>query len=127
LSFVMLDLPITTIDGTVATALLAILSSLVGALVWVVRSVTVRSDRVMETRDKQVGKTIEMLRVAVSSFQSFQHGGSAAHSKIIERLDALAAVQAETAAAYGKIIERLDGLAGVQAETLRQLRQGRAE
>ncbi len=64
-------------------ALLAILSALVAALIWLVKSMQARSDRMMEQRDKEVGRLIGALESAVNIFADFQEQESEVHAKIV--------------------------------------------
>lgn len=96
-------------DEAAVTALLSILSVLVGVLVYVVRTMTLRTDRLLAARDKQVERTIDTLKTAVESFSMFERASSEMHRALIDRLDALAQAQKETIEvlkANGKEIER---------------------
>ena len=81
-------------------ALLAILASLVAALIWMVKSNAVRSDKLLAQRDTEVARAMDALTAAVDTFKTFEQDSSTA---------------------FGKLVDRLDGVEQIQDKTLREL------
>lgn len=74
-------------------ALLGVLSVLVAGMIWMVKAMTTRSDKIIEQRDKEVCKLIKTLEAAVSAFKNFELEGSEVFHKLIDRLDASEQIQ----------------------------------
>ena len=53
-------------------ALLAILASMVGALVWIVKRMTTAQERAAKQRDKEIALLIEGLTTSVDAFANFK-------------------------------------------------------
>jgi hypothetical protein len=75
----------------ITQTLLGLIASLIGAGIWVVKSLLARSDRLIEARDKQIGVTIDTLGKAVDSFRHYQREETEAHAKILSAIEALKA------------------------------------
>jgi hypothetical protein len=65
-------------------ALLAVLTALVGALIWLVKAQTTRSDRLIEQRDAEVGRLIQSLEGAVAAFRAFETDEQQTHKLILD-------------------------------------------
>ena len=68
-------------------ALLAILSALVAVMVWLVKAMTTRSDRLIEQRDKEVARLITSLEASVDTFKTFEIESGECFGKLVDRLD----------------------------------------
>jgi len=69
------------------SALLAILSALVAALVWMVKATSKRSDRLIEQRDRENARLIDALEKAVDSFKTFEIESGECFGKLLDRMD----------------------------------------
>lgn len=87
--------------------LLAVLSALVAALIWMVKTTTSRSDRMIEQRDKDVARLITTLEASVASSQAYERNSSAAFEHMVTRLDAGVAVQEGVLSELQSMNERL--------------------
>lgn len=68
-------------------ALLAILASLVAALIWMVKSSSTRSDKLIAQRDKENARLIDSLETAVDTFKTFEIESGECFGKLLERMD----------------------------------------
>lgn len=84
-------------------ALLTILSLLVGSLIWTVKALVGRSDRMVEVRDIEVQRSLRSLEAAVDAFRKFEAHEHDIHSKLITSMEMLAKTQEQT-------LERLESL-----------------
>lgn len=80
-------------DG-LTQALLAIIASLVGAMIWVVKSLITRSDNLQQVRDEQINELVNSLNKAIGlnhqaimAFSNFEDEEQKVHEKIIGHLD----------------------------------------
>lgn len=110
-------------DATAIQALLAILSTLVGGLIWVVRKLMARSEKQLERRDREVTAllkvattAIEQNQRAISLFEKFEMEERAVHNAICRDLDEhgralerLAMTQDAITKQLARIAEKLDG------------------
>jgi len=67
-------------------SLLALIVTMVGCGVWVVKALMHRSDRMIEARDQQIAQSIESLSKAVRTFQQFEKHEVETHTEIIQSL-----------------------------------------
>ena len=71
---------------TIEQGLLAALTALVGALIWLVKAMNTRSDKLIEQRDTEVARLITTLEKAVDAFADFQTREDEAHGYILAKL-----------------------------------------
>lgn len=71
---------------TIEQGLLAALTGLVGALIWLVKAMNVRSYKLIEQRDHEVARLITTLEKAVDAFALFQTREDDAHGHILKKL-----------------------------------------
>jgi len=81
-------------------AVLGILASLVGALVYLVKSNSTRSDkmaewsnRLLEQRDEQLNETLGTLKDAVRSFERFEREEVDVHRQILDCVEGITQIQ----------------------------------
>lgn len=74
-------------------ALLAILSALVAALVWLVKTMNSRSDKLIEQRDEEVARLISSLEASVDAFKNFELESAMCFGKLVDRLDTSEQIQ----------------------------------
>lgn len=67
--------------------LLTILSALVAVMVWLVRSMNTRSDKLIAQRDKEVARLIKSLEMSVTTFKNFEVESGHCFTKLVDRLD----------------------------------------
>jgi len=75
--------------GNLEAALLALLAALVSAGIWTVKALMSRSDRLMESRDKQLEQSIATLVIAVDSFRKFELAEAESHHAMLTGMQAL--------------------------------------
>jgi len=92
-------------------ALLAVLSALVAALVWLVKAMQSRSDRLIEQRDKEVAKLIKTLEKAVDAFAAFELEGVTVFGKLVYRMEVTQQIQEQVLAELRAMRERLPPVA----------------
>ena len=91
------------------SSLLAVLASLVGALIWVVKHLMARSDRILESRDMQIGSALDKLSAAVDAFGRVEQREDEVHDALLVRMEALSGE-------HGSIISRLEAVTVVQKQ-----------
>ena len=97
---------------TLETSLLAVLTTLVAALIWVTKALFARSERLIDARDSQISRALDQLEKAVSAFGRVESREDEIHDKIIARLDAIATTQDKSLAISDSILEQLRALSG---------------
>ncbi len=78
---------------TIEQGLLTALTALIAALVWLVKAMISRSDRLIEQRDLQLGRCLDTLETAVDTFKTFEEESGSAFSKLVDRLDGSEQIQ----------------------------------
>lgn len=73
---------------TIEQGLLAALTALVGALIWLVKANQSTSNRLIEQRDKEVTRLIQALEAAVEAFKGFELDSVSVFGKLLDRMDA---------------------------------------
>lgn len=71
-------------DGNTVTALLAILSALAGAQIFVTRSLINRSDRAQRMSDKHISSLISAMQSSVDAFGKFEVEEKRVHARLVE-------------------------------------------
>lgn len=92
------------------TVLLGVLSSLVGALVWLVKSQSARADRILDRRDEQITRAISLMERSVAAFEKFEHEENASHGRLVSQMERLAAQQERITALQEQMLMKLDRL-----------------
>lgn len=88
-------------------ALLAILSALVGAMIWLVKSMQTRSDKLIEQRDREVSRLIGTLEAAVGHFADFKEREDEIHGEILAGLEGSVEIQGQVLSEIKAVGERL--------------------
>jgi hypothetical protein len=104
------------------TALLAILTTLVAAMIWVVKALMTRSDRILDSRDTQIGRALDELAKAIDGFKRVEaredqvHDAlllhmkelSQDHSDMTGRIEAMIVVQKQLVQLSDRLVAGLD-------------------
>lgn len=69
-------------------ALLTVLASLVASLIWLVKAMHTRSDKLIEQRDLEVTRALRALEASVDAFRRFEIQEHETHRSLIDRMDA---------------------------------------
>lgn len=83
--------------------LLSILAGVVGAQIYVVRSLVSRSDKGAEQRDRNIATLIDALTKAINSFQSFEAEEERVHGRIIDAQERIIETQQQIVTAIESI------------------------
>ena len=112
-------------NETLDTTLIAILATLVGALIWVVKALMTRSDKLITVRDAQVTAALDAIRArdsqiesalgsltaAVEAFGRFEQAEQETHGNLVREMATLAETQRETLVLLREIKSGIDSLA----------------
>ena len=91
-------------------ALLTAITALVAAMVWLVKAITSRSDKLIEQRDKEVQRSFTALENAIKAFGEFEKTNQETASRVLDRLDRSDAIQM-------RVLEKLQSLRVVSVTT----------
>lgn len=88
-------------------ALLAILTALVAALIWLVKRMTVGAERMAKQRDKEIALLIEGLTTSVDAFANFQNQTTRGFAETCDLLRDMQQTQTQILDNLEKMHERL--------------------
>lgn len=73
----------------ITNTLLALIATLVSAGVWVVKALMARSDRLIESRDEQITRALDMLTRSFEAIHAFESVEDKIHLQIMNGLEAI--------------------------------------
>ena len=88
-------------------SLLAVLTALVGALIWLVKSMTTRSDKIIEQRDREMSETLKMSHDAVTLMRKSFNAATQAREDNLRFFERVEQRAIRTEEAHGEILAEI--------------------